>query len=130
HLDLLGFGPITTTLDQGALHAIAARPGAGDRGVVGEGYLELLAVLGAVPRDLTRRQVVVAVGLVAHGSEATAPHDAISHHQHPSLHVSPRICAGYAKAMPANAFTYANGRALRYCVRARNHLLACRPQRP
>src|SRR6516165_3875214 len=94
HLDLLGFGQVTT-LDQGALHAVAAQPGAGDLGVVGEGYVELLAVLGAVPRDLTRRRVV-AVGLIAHGSEATAdataPHVAISHHQHSSLHVSPHIC--------------------------------------
>src|SRR6516162_9337318 len=102
HLDLLGFGQLTT-LDQPALHAVAALPGAGDLGVVGQGYVELLAVLGAVPRDLTRRQVAVAVGLVAHGSEATAdataPHVAISH-QHSLLHASTaslcRLRPGYA----------------------------------
>src|SRR6516225_10865560 len=102
HLDLVGFGQLTT-LDQGALHAVAALPGAGDLGVVGQGYVELLAVLGAVPRDLTRLQVAVALGLIAHGSEATAdaiaPHVAISH-QHSLLHASTaslcRLRPGYA----------------------------------
>ena len=53
--------------------------------------------------------VSVAVGLVAHGSEATAPPaDAISPHQHSSLHVSPHLCAGYAPAMLAIANAFAN----------------------
>src|SRR4029077_19923596 len=65
-LDFLRLGQVT--LDQGAFHSIAAQPGAGDLGFVGEGDFELLAVVGAVPRDLTRRQVMVAVSLVAHGS--------------------------------------------------------------
>src|SRR3954468_15432017 len=81
-LDLLGLGHVT--LDQGAFHAVAAQPGAGDLGVVCERNLELLAVLRAVAGDLTRRQVVVAVRLVAHGSEATASQDTISHRQHSS----------------------------------------------
>ena len=42
---------------------------------------------------------MVLVGLLAHGSEATAPHDAISHHQRSSSHVSPHICVGYASAV-------------------------------
>ncbi|AGL23675.1 hypothetical protein I917_14455 [Mycobacterium tuberculosis str. Haarlem/NITR202] len=76
-LNLLRLGQVA--LDQGAFHAVAAQPGAGDLGVIGERDFELLAVVGAVPRDLARRQVVVAVGLIAHGSEATAPQDTISH---------------------------------------------------
>src|SRR6476469_6231583 len=92
HLDLLGFGQVTT-VDQGALHAVAAQPGAGHLGVIGERDLELLTVLRAIPRDLTRRQVVITVGLVAHGPpKPAAPHDAISHHQHSSLQVTPRPC--------------------------------------
>jgi hypothetical protein len=51
---------------------------------------------------------VVAVGLVAHGSEATALHAVISHHQHSSLHVSPHVYAGYAPALPAIANAFAN----------------------
>jgi hypothetical protein len=43
-LDLLGLGHVT--LDEGALQAVAAQPGAGDLGVVGERNVELLAVLG------------------------------------------------------------------------------------
>ena len=45
-LTFLGSGSVA--LDQGALHAVAAQPGAGDLGVVGERNLELLAVVGAV----------------------------------------------------------------------------------
>ena len=40
HLDLLGFGQVTA-LDQGALHAVAALPGAGDVGVIGKRDLGL-----------------------------------------------------------------------------------------
>ncbi|EUA42224.1 hypothetical protein I553_6084 [Mycobacterium xenopi 4042] len=76
-LDLLRLGLIT--LDQDTFHAVAAQPGAGDLGVVGERNFEHLAVFGAIPRNLTRRQVVVAVSLVAHGSEATTPQHAVSH---------------------------------------------------
>src|SRR6478735_4087093 len=76
-LHLLGLRHVT--LDQGALHAVAAQPGAGDLGVVRERDVELLAVVGAVAGDLTRRQVVIAVGLVAHGSEATTSQNPISH---------------------------------------------------
>ena len=56
----------------------------GNLGVVGERDVEFLAVVGAVARDLTRRQVVVAVRLVAHSSEPTASQDTISHRQHSS----------------------------------------------
>jgi dolichol-phosphate mannosyltransferase len=68
HLFRLG----QVTLDQGAFHAVAAQPVAGDLGVVGERNVEFLAVLGAITRNLARRQVVVAVGLVTYGSKATA----------------------------------------------------------
>src|SRR6516165_8183697 len=100
HLDLLGFGQLTT-LDHGALHAVAAQPGAGDGSVVSEGDLELLAVVGAVPRDLTRLQFAVALGLIAHaGSDATALHAVISHHQHSSLL---RIPACLCRLRPGHA---------------------------
>ena len=62
-----------------------------DLGVVGERDFELLAVLGAVPRDLTGRQVMVAVRLVAHGSEPAASQDTISHRQLSSVRVCPDI---------------------------------------
>jgi hypothetical protein len=76
-LDLLGLRQVT--LDQGAFHAVTAQPGAGDLGVVSERYVEFLAVLRAVTRNLAWRQVVIAVGLVTHGSKATASQDTISH---------------------------------------------------
>ena len=67
------------------MSAVAAQPGVGDLGIVGERDVEFLAVVGAVAGDLTRRQVVVAVRLVAHGSEPTASQDTISHRQHSSI---------------------------------------------
>ncbi len=97
-LDLLRLRHVT--LDQGALHAVAAQPGAGDLGVVGERNVELLAVVGAVAGDLTRRQVVVAVRLVAHGSEATASQDTISHRQHSSI----RNWSGLSTQQPGAQF--------------------------
>jgi len=48
-LGLLRLGHVA--VDEGALHAVAARPGAGDLGVIGERHLEDLAVVGAVARD-------------------------------------------------------------------------------
>src|SRR5260370_17173844 len=76
-LHLLRLGQVA--LDEGAFHAVAAQPGAGDVSIVGEGNLELLAVLGAVPRDLTWREVMFALGLFPHVSHATASQYAISH---------------------------------------------------
>jgi hypothetical protein len=76
-LDLLRFGQVA--LDEGAFKTVAALPVTGDFGIVGERDVELLAVLGAVPRDLTRCQVVVAIGLVAHSPEPTTPQHTISH---------------------------------------------------
>src|SRR5271163_2351056 len=54
-LDLFGLRQVT--LDQGAFHTVAAQPGAGDFGIVGERHVEFLAVLRAIPRNLAWRQV-------------------------------------------------------------------------
>src|ERR1700722_2413104 len=69
-LDLLGLRQVT--LDQGAFHTVTAQPGAGDLGVVSERHVEFFTVFRAITRDLAWRQVVIAVGLVAYGSKATA----------------------------------------------------------
>ncbi len=81
-LDLLRLRQIT--LDQRAFHAVLAQPGAGNLGIVGERHLELFAVLGAVPSNLTRGEVVVAVGFVTYGPQSTASKDTISHRRYSS----------------------------------------------
>src|SRR4051794_13914264 len=56
-----------------------ALPGHRDLGVDGEGHLELVTLGAQVLPGLSRRQLGVAVGLVADGSEAASAQHALAH---------------------------------------------------